>query len=173
LRATAELLGISVAKPNTAEALKDALPQASYGQGQVVATPFQMARVAATVANGGSMPEGRWVSGESNTRTGEPVRVLSGPPVDLIARSMRQVVTAGTAARFLSDVTPAIAGKTGTAEVQDKRSHSWFIGFTPYGTPGRKLAFAVVIEHGGYGGRLAAPAAGEIVREAAAMGLVR
>ncbi|HSN86489.1 MAG TPA: FtsW/RodA/SpoVE family cell cycle protein, partial [Thermoanaerobaculia bacterium] len=110
LRATAETLGISVAKPNTVEALKDALPQASYGQGQVVATPFQMARVAATVANGGSIPEGRWVLGESNTRTGEPVRVLSGPPVDLIARSMRQVVTAGTAARFLSGVTPAIAG---------------------------------------------------------------
>lgn len=170
---TAEAFGISVARPNTVEALKDALPQASYGQGQVVATPFQMARVAATVANGGSIPEGRWVLGESNTRTGEPVRILSGAPVALLARSMRQVVTDGTARRFLSDITPAIAGKTGTAEVQDKRSHSWFIGFTPYGTPGRKLAFAVVIEHGGYGGRLAAPAAGEIVREAAALGLVR
>jgi cell division protein FtsW (lipid II flippase) len=170
---TAEAFGISVARPNTVEALKDALPQASYGQGQVVATPFQMARVAATVANGGSIPEGRWVLGESNTRTGEPVRILSGAPVALLARSMRQVVTDGTARRFLSGVTPAIAGKTGTAEVQDKRSHSWFIGFTPYGTPGRKLAFAVVIEHGGYGGRLAAPAAGEIVREAAALGLIR
>lgn len=173
LLASAEAMGISVAKPNTVEALKDAIPQASYGQGQVVATPFQMARVAATVANGGNFLEGRWIEGESNTRTGEPVRVLSGAPVALIARSMRQVVTNGTAARFLSGVTPAIAGKTGTAEVQGKRSHSWFIGFTPYGTPGRKLAFAVVIEHGGYGGRLAAPAAGEIVREAAAMGLVR
>jgi cell division protein FtsW (lipid II flippase) len=169
---TAKAFGISVARPNTVEALKDALPQASYGQGQVIATPFQMARVAATVANGGSIPEGRWVLGESNTRTGEPVRILSGAPVALLARSMRQVVTAGTAKRFLADVSPAIAGKTGTAEVQDKRSHSWFIGFTPYGTPGRKLAFAVVIEHGGYGGRLAAPAAGEIVREAAALGLV-
>lgn len=170
---TAEAFGISVARPNTAKALKDALPQASYGQGQVVATPFQMARVAATVANGGSIPEGRWVLGESNTRTGEPVRILSGAPVALLARSMRQVVTDGTAKRFLADVTPAIAGKTGTAEVKDKRSHSWFIGFTPYGTPGRKLAFAVVIEHGGYGGRLAAPAAGEIVREAAELGLIR
>lgn len=170
---TAETFGISVARPNTVEALKDALPQASYGQGQVVATPFQMARVAATVANGGSIPEGRWVLGESNTRTGEPVRILSGAPVALLARSMRQVVTAGTAARFLSGITPAIAGKTGTAEVQGKRSHSWFIGFSPYGTPGRKIAFAVVIEHGGYGGRLAAPAAGEIVREAAALGLIR
>ena len=48
--ASADALGIDVAKPNTAEQLKDALPQAAYGQGQVVATPFQMARVAATLA---------------------------------------------------------------------------------------------------------------------------
>ena len=49
---TANLLGISVANPPTAAKLRDALPQAGYGQGQVVATPFQMARVAATVAGG-------------------------------------------------------------------------------------------------------------------------
>ena len=74
---TAKRYGISVAKPNTPEQLKDALPQASYGQGQVVATPFQMARVAATVANGGAMPEGRWVTDESNTRRGRaPARVV-------------------------------------------------------------------------------------------------
>ena len=42
--------------PNTAEQLKESLPQSAYGQGQVVAVPFQMARVAATVANGGTMP---------------------------------------------------------------------------------------------------------------------
>ena len=52
----------------SAQTSADALPQASYGQGQVVATPFQMARVAATVANGGAMPEGRWLLDESNTR---------------------------------------------------------------------------------------------------------
>ena len=68
---TAKALGITVARPNTAKQLKDALPQASYGQGQVVATPFQMARVAATIAAGGAMPEGRWVIGASdNPRRG-------------------------------------------------------------------------------------------------------
>jgi cell division protein FtsW (lipid II flippase) len=170
---TAELFGISVARPNTADQVKDALPQASYGQGQVVATPFQMARVAAAVANGGEIPEGRWVLGESNTRTAEPVRVLDAGKIPLVARPMRQVVTVGTA-RYLAGVVPGIAGKTGTAEVQDKKSHSWFIGFAPYGgSGGRKIAFAVVVEHGGYGGRLAAPAAGEIVKAAAELGLVR
>ncbi len=171
---TAKALGISVASPNTAEQLKDALPQASYGQGQVVATPFQMARVAATLAARGNMPEGRWILDESNTRRAEPVRILEGDLAAALNRAMRQVVTGGTAARFLSGVQPAIAGKTGTAEVKDKASHSWFIGFAPYeAAGGKRIAFGVVVEHGGYGGRLAAPAAGEIVKEAAALGLIR
>ncbi|MFY9824361.1 MAG: FtsW/RodA/SpoVE family cell cycle protein, partial [Thermoanaerobaculia bacterium] len=74
---TAKKLGISVAKPSTAERLKKDMPQASYGQGQVVATPLQMVRVAATLASGGDMPEGRWVIDESNTRRAAPVPVLA------------------------------------------------------------------------------------------------
>ncbi len=171
---TAKALGINVARPNTPAQLKDALPQASYGQGQVVATPFQMARVAATIADGGTMPEGRWVQDESNTRRAEPVPILGSDLARSLAGSLRRVVTAGTANRFLGGVEPAIAGKTGTAEVKDKGSHSWFIGFAPYNSPGgRKIAFGVIIEHGGYGGRLAAPAAGEIVKTAAELGLLR
>lgn len=177
LHETADLMGIKVAKPNTPAQLKDALPQAGYGQGQVVATPFQMARVAATVANNGAMPEGRWVTDASNPRTGKPVQVVTGMPEGFLARSMREVVTSGTASQ-LAGVVPAIAGKTGTAEVKGKPSHSWFIGYTPYGAPssgagGHRIAFAVIIENGGYGGRVAAKAAGEIVQKTAALGLVR
>jgi cell division protein FtsW (lipid II flippase) len=174
---TAWLFGIPVARPNTAKQLRDALPQAAYGQGQVIATPFQMARVAATVAAGGKMPEGRWIESGDNLRTGAPQTVLDPAATGIVARAMRGVVTEGTAAAFLAAVQPPIAGKTGTAEVKDQKSHSWFIGFAPYG-PGagagvRRIAFAVVVEHGGYGGRLAAPAAGEIVRRAAALGLLQ
>jgi cell division protein FtsW (lipid II flippase) len=170
---TAKLLGISVARPNTPQQLDKLLPQASYGQGQVVATPFQMARVAATVAAGGRMPEGRWIQGEDNPRSGVPVAVLDAAATGIVARAMRGVVTGGTATAYLSRVEPPIAGKTGTAEVQDQRSHSWFIGFAPFGGTARRIAVAVIVEHGGYGGRLAAPAAGEIVRRAAALGLLR
>ncbi|HEX6900703.1 MAG TPA: FtsW/RodA/SpoVE family cell cycle protein [Thermoanaerobaculia bacterium] len=170
---TAEIFGIDVAKPNTVEQLKDALPQAAYGQGQVVATPFQMTRVAATLANKGAMPEGRWVLGEANRRTAAPARVLEPDLIRFLDVAMREVVTQGTASRFLSGVTPGIAGKTGTAEVRGKASHSWFIGFAPYESKGgRRIAFGVVVEHGGYGGRLAAPAAGEIVRAAAELGII-
>jgi cell division protein FtsI/penicillin-binding protein 2 len=173
---TTQLLGITAARPNTAEQLRDALPQASYGQGQVIATPFKMARVAATVARGGTMAQGQWVGDDSEPKKTEPVAVLSSGSTALIARSMREVVTRGTASRILGGIEPPVAGKTGTAEVQGKRSHSWFVGYAPYDLMGereggRRIAFAVIIEHGGYGGRLAAQATGEIVKAASALGL--
>jgi cell division protein FtsI/penicillin-binding protein 2 len=175
---TARLLGITVAHPNTPEQLRDALPQAAYGQGQVVATPLQMALAAAAVAAGGTAPEPRWTLDEHAVpRRGEPVAVVSPQSAAFLARAMRGVVTTGTAASFLGGMQPPVAGKTGTAEVRGKASHSWFVGFAPYGEGGggpgaRTLAIAVVVEHGGYGGRLAAPAAGEILRAATALGLL-
>lgn len=170
----AQRLGISVAQPNTAEQVQEALPQASYGQGQVTATPFQMTRVAATLAAGGEMPEGRWILGDANPRTAEPEPILDAALAKVLARDMRLVVTEGTAAAYVGSVQPGIAGKTGTAEVQGKPSHSWFIGYAPYDAQsGRRLAFGVIVEHGGYGGRVAARAAGEIVREAARLGVIQ
>ena len=54
------------------------LPFAAYGQGPVLVTPFKMARVAATVASAGAMPQGRWILDDSNPRTDR--RVRSWPP---------------------------------------------------------------------------------------------
>lgn len=172
LHSTAELFGISVAKPNTPANLKDALPQAAYGQGQVVASPFQMARVAATVANEGKMPYGHWVIDESNPRDKEPQPILGRDLANSIGGFMRGVVLRGTG-RILSGINVPIAGKTGTAEVEDAKSHSWFVGFAPYGAQIRKrIAFSVLIENGHYGARAAAPAAGEIVVTANRLGLL-
>jgi cell division protein FtsW (lipid II flippase) len=167
---TANLLGISAASPNTAGELKKSLPQSSYGQGEVVASPFQMARVAATIANGGSMPEGRWITDETNNRTAAPQAVLSPDTAQTLARFMREVVTQGTGRRAAGAI--PIAGKTGTAELADAPSHAWFIGFAPYGSAARKIAFSVLIENGVYGGTAAAPAAAEIVDAAAKLGLI-
>ena len=169
---TANLLGILSAQPNTAEQLKKSLPQSSYGQGQVVATPFQMARVAATVANGGTMPEGRWITDETNTRNAAPQAVLSPDLATTLAKFMREVVTQGTGRKAASTGIP-MAGKTGTAELADAPSHAWFIGFAPYGTGTRKIALSVLVENGVYGGTNAAPAAAEIVNAAAKLGLVQ
>ncbi|HUK17808.1 MAG TPA: FtsW/RodA/SpoVE family cell cycle protein [Bryobacteraceae bacterium] len=172
LLATASLLGISVATPATASELRKSLPQSSYGQGQVVASPFQMARVAATVATGGGMPQGRWVTDETNTRTNAPENVLPPDVAGTLGRFMREVVTSGTGRRAASAAAP-IAGKTGTAELADAPSHAWFIGFAPYGGSPRKIAFSVLVENGIYGGTAAAPAAAEIVNTAVKLGLIQ
>jgi cell division protein FtsI/penicillin-binding protein 2/cell division protein FtsW (lipid II flippase) len=169
---TASKLGISVAQPNTPKKLQEFLPQASYGQGQVVASPFQMARVAATIANGGSTPQGRWIIDETNPRV-RPLQPLLSPSLaDQVAAYMRGVVSSGTA-RVLKNSPIPIAGKTGTAELANAPSHAWFIGFAPYkATNGKQIAFAVLVENGQYGGTAAAPIAGEIVAAARELGII-
>jgi peptidoglycan glycosyltransferase len=171
LQETAGLFEISLGQPETTRQVRDTLPYAAYGQGQVLATPFKMARVAATMAAGGRMPQGRWVLDESNRRTDAPRPILPISQAELIARTMRRVVLEGTG-RSLRSVEPPIAGKTGTAEVQNAPSHSWFVGFAPYGGTGTRVAFAVVVEHGGYGASTAAPIAGDIVTAARSLGLI-
>jgi cell division protein FtsI/penicillin-binding protein 2 len=168
----ANLLGIAVASPGTAAQLRKSLPQSSYGQGQVVASPFQLARVAATVANGGAMPQGRWITDENNARTAEPRPVLDASGAQTLAKFMREAVTSGTGRRAAGAAVP-IAGKTGTAELAEGPSHAWFIGYAPYGAGARKIAFSVLVENGVYGGTAAAPAGAEIVDAAAKLGLIQ
>jgi hypothetical protein len=167
---TGTLLGISMAAPATAQQLRKSLPQSSYGQGQVVVSPFQMARVAAAVANGGQLPQGRWIADESNDRTQAPQPVIGPDVAATIGRFMREVVTEGTG-RSAAGTTVQIAGKTGTAELADAPSHAWFIGFAPY-PAGKRIAFAVLIENGQYGGTYAAPVAAALVTAAQSLGLV-
>jgi len=170
---TAMLFGIQTASPNKWEELRKALPQASYGQGQVVVSPFQMARVVSAIANGGSVRQGRWVMDDSNARTREPVRVMPAPEAQKLASYMRGVVTAGTG-RSLGASPVAIAGKTGTAELAGAPSHAWFVGFAPYGAApkSKRIAFAVLVENGQYGGTASAPIAGELVLAARDLGLI-
>ena len=172
LHDTAALLGISTATPDTAAELKKALGQSAYGQGEVVASPFQMARVAATVANAGAMPQGRWLTGENNPRIAPPTPILSADNAGTLGRFMREVVTAGTGRRAGTAGAP-IAGKTGTAELANAPSHAWFIGYAPYGAGAHKIAFSVLVENGVYGGTASAPAAAEIVNAAVKLGLIR
>ena len=69
--------------------------------------------------------------------------------------------------------TVSVAGKTGTAQLDEGTPHSWFAGFAPYdGDRSKSIAFAVVVEHGGYGATTAGPVARQIVDAAAELGLV-
>ena len=128
-----------------------------------------MARIAAAIASDGNIRETRI---EAGTASGAPHRFISPHIAQLLARDMRGVVLEGTGRSLRGHAVP-IAGKTGTAEVAGKPSHSWFVGFAPYGSATSRIAVAVLLENAGYGGSGAAPAAGEIVAAAASLGLVR
>jgi cell division protein FtsI/penicillin-binding protein 2 len=172
LHAMAHAMDITVAHPDTADRLRNTLPQAAYGQGEVLATPFKLTRATAAIAAGGAMPYGRWVGAAEDRRNRPPVHVMSPEVARRIASYMRNVVVRGTGRALAGHPVP-IAGKTGTAEVDKGASHAWFAGFAPYGTrEGRRIAFTILVENGGYGGRTAAPLAAEIVTAARQYGYV-
>jgi len=133
------------------------LAQVSIGQGRILATPAHMALVAAAVANGGVAMRPRLIADEPP----EPLEeLMSGGTAKSLTGMMRRVVTDGTG-RGIDTPELAIAGKTGTAENPRGPAHSWFIGFAPAEAP--ELAVAVLVEHGGYGSRSAAPIARDLL----------
>lgn len=158
--------GWGLSKAPDLQAFAAALPYNGFGQGVILATPSDMARVAATIAAGGSMPrlrtwrELRDNSGKATKKSsaGPAKRPVTAANATLVAEMMRSVVTDGTASGLFDDLPIPVAGKTGTAQTDsgDKQPHSWFIGFAPYQKP--TIAFACLLENGGYGKRGAAPA---------------
>jgi penicillin-binding protein 2 len=147
----------------------------AIGQGQVTATPLQLARLAALVANGGRLVHPHLVRSVGGAPVPwpapEPVG-LRPETVRLVAEGMREVVAAGTGRRAQVPGV-AVAGKTGSAQVvasarlaREPRSpklmpHGWFVCFAPVERP--RIALAVLVEHGGSGGEAAAPVAREIL----------
>ncbi len=170
LHDTAEALGIDAGSESQ---VREMLPFAAYGQGSVVATPMQMARVAATIAAQGDMPQGRWVLDGSDGRTATPAPIVAAHTAAFLASAMRRVVTNGTARTAMTGLSIPVAGKTGTAQLDQGEPHSWFAGFAPFDAPPQKrIAFAVVVEHGGYGAKTAAPIARDLVESAASLGVI-
>ncbi len=170
LAETAQQFGIST---GDLKELKQALPFAAYGQGPVLVSPFKMARVAATIASGGRMPQGRWISERGNSRADSPLPFLSPTEAAFLQRAMRRVVTEGTARRPMAGSPISMAGKTGTAQLDHGQPHAWFAGFAPYdGDAAHRLAFAVLVENGGYGAGAAAPIAREVMEAAKQFGLL-
>ena len=167
---TAARLGVSVASSPTPAGLRATLPQAGYGQGEALASPLRMARVVAAIASDGVLRDVSLL--ERPTPRGRDEVLLTPAAARLLAGYMRDAVLTGTG-RSLRDHPARIAGKTGTAEVAHGASHSWFVGFAPYGPATRRVAFAVIVENAGYGGQAAASLAGEIVTAAASRGLVQ
>ena len=119
------------------------------------------------------MPVGRWISDDSNPRNDAAVEVLPPSQAVFLAGAMRRVVTEGTARSAMAGTPLSMAGKTGTAQLDEGMPHSWFTGFAPYdGDPARRIAFAVLVEHGGYGARAAAPIARQVMEAAKELGVL-
>lgn len=112
----------------------------SIGQGKVVASPFGMALIAATIANGSTAPP-VLVTGTETKADQDP----GAPAPEVVAamqEMMAETVTSGTATA-LSDI-GGVRGKTGTAQFGDgTQSHGWFIGYY------QDVAFAVLVVGGG------------------------
>ncbi|HET7031266.1 MAG TPA: penicillin-binding protein 2 [Candidatus Limnocylindrales bacterium] len=147
------------------------LANASYGQAETLVTPLQMALVAATVANGGTLMTPHLVtmtSGRDGSRAiaPEPLGVvISSDDAAALTAAMQRAVESAIGRQFTSgaDVPGiAVAGKSGTAELGGSGApHSWFIGFAPADHP--RVAIAVIVERGGRGGARAAPLAGDLL----------
>ncbi|MGZ4675981.1 MAG: peptidoglycan D,D-transpeptidase FtsI family protein [Acidimicrobiia bacterium] len=146
---------------------------AGIGQGDVAATPLQMALVASGIANGGEIMRphvGVAVTddaGKEISKIGDRPwrRATSAATANTVRDYMVQVVNSpggtGTSAR-IAGIT--VAGKTGTAQTTTGEfPHAWFVAFAPAEAP--KYAVAVIVEHGGSaqseatGGKVAAPIA--------------
>jgi len=129
------------------------LAQASIGQNDVLATPLQMALVAAAVGNGGDMMAPRVVrevtdSSGGVVRRNEPVvwRTPLSPAENQVLRDAMVGVVADGTASVLATPGVEVGGKTGTAQLgaDPPRQHTWIIAFA--GPPGEaELALAVVV----------------------------
>jgi peptidoglycan glycosyltransferase len=149
------------------------LANAAYGQGEVLATPLQMALVAAAVANDGVLMEPRLATafiardGTERAVQARPWRTILAPSVnEAIRAGMERAVEGALGRQFTTGArVPGIrvAGKSGTAELGGRgEPHSWFIGFAPADDP--VVAIAVLVERGGSGAQRASPLAGDMLR---------
>jgi penicillin-binding protein 2 len=156
---------------------------AAIGQGSTRVTLMQMVTMYAAIANGGKL----WLpqiveriespSGQVIEEFAPRVRrelAISPENLTTVRQALVGVVneSKGTAYKARIDDDVEIAGKTGTAQVRrftrrgepvasyEQNDHAWFVGFAPAGNP--RIAFAVLVEHGGHGGEIAAPIAMEI-----------
>jgi cell division protein FtsI/penicillin-binding protein 2 len=147
------------------------------GQGKVLASPLTVATVSASVATGRRVtprlvadpaPGGGQAPSASASPQPSPAasstEALDGGTVATLRELMRAVVTDGTGTALKGVPGGPVMGKTGTAEFGSKNppdTHAWFTGYQG------DVAFAVIVEGGGFGAKVAAPLAADFLRRLA------
>jgi cell division protein FtsI/penicillin-binding protein 2 len=143
--------------PASAGAVEHAVDM--IGQGKVLASPLTVATVSASVAAGARVTPRLVVDPAPG---GTPARTpLDKGTVTTLQDLMRAVVTEGTGTALGAVPGDPVHGKTGTAEFGTKTppdTHAWFTGYQG------DLAFAVLVEDGGFGAKVAAPIAADFLR---------
>lgn len=131
----------------------------SIGQGEILATPLQIANLCATIANRGWFITPHIVKEIQDTIIEDKYRIKRIPTIkqnyfNEVAEGMRMAVTGGTC-RLANLPGLDVCGKTGTAQNPHGRDHSAFIGFAPYNNP--KIAVCVYVENAGFGATYGVP----------------
>jgi penicillin-binding protein A len=138
------------------------LADSGFGQGEILASPLQMAMVMAAVENDGEMPKPYVVEtvldddGDVLERFGDDTwrRVMHAETSSSVRKLLMASADYGGAQGIAIDGA-VTGGKTGTAEAGVGDPHAWFIGFAEANE--RKLVVSVVVEHGGRGAEAALP----------------
>lgn len=148
----------------------------SIGQGGLVMTPLHVAMMGSAIANGGKMMKPYIVeqvktSGDitiGQTRPQVLYDVVGAACSDYVEDLMIGVVENGTGKNAqIKGV--SVAGKTGTAETDSGKDHSWFVGYAPANNP--KICVAVILENdGSSGGTTACPIARDVIKKFLDMG---
>ncbi len=127
----------------------------AIGQGDLMVTPVQLARLMAVFANKGTLVTPYLVKGIDNKdvsayRKRNAAIAIKKSVINCIRQDLRAVVSepSGTA-NLLSDLPVAVAGKTGTAQASGGKTHGWFVGFFPFNNP--KFVICVFLENSGSG----------------------
>ncbi|MGD0998710.1 MAG: penicillin-binding protein 2 [Thermoleophilia bacterium] len=140
----------------------------AIGQGDLLATPLQVAVNYAAIANDGYVVTPH-LGLRIDTPQGAPLQTLEFPAprslgipssyLAFVRNALREAAStpAGTSYGTFGNYSVAVAGKTGTAQVAGKGAYSWYASFAPAGDP--KYVVVVMIEQGGEGADAAAPAA--------------
>jgi penicillin-binding protein A len=144
------------------------LAETSFGQGQLFATPLQIALTTQAIVNEGEISEPFLVERVQdrdgnvlNRTSNSDWRQATDPD---IAAEMLQIMVESVESGWANDaqIPGAISGgKTGTAEVGDRTPHAWYTGFAGRDEP--RYVVSVVVEHGGSGGAVALPIAREML----------
>jgi penicillin-binding protein 2 len=145
----------------------------AIGQGDLLVTPLQLTSVYAALGNGGKVMKPHLLKavlgadGKATLAFQPQVSYdasLSAGDLSVMRQALLGVTRSGTGASAFSSFPIAVAGKTGTAQVKGKDDFAWFAGYAPAGAP--RYSVVVVIEQGGHGGSVAAPAARQILSAA-------